>query len=781
MGSNQGPTPVQYITISSPIPNLPEFPFVFTDDLLLKTDEELRKMDRQTLMKYSSSISTSMSLEASTLKANEKVLTTYSLLKRQSQDIIDKLYEEFAINKMLIDSFTEYGDSATYDSISTAYISTMAQYERDIADHERYMTFYNSSLSSYIDISSKLDAENSVFNNAATQYSSLYMIYYGFQTQFDDVSSELDTVTLMLKRVEGTEQASYKALEESTLRWNDISDKLVTLRSKRESIEENIIISRQEESRTYLNYISTLDELNKISSIYEAALANEEYAVAIASTTALTTDYSNALEKFNEAELLYNNSIPQGGGGESGSVRGNSVLWAARSMAHQQLQRAEADKIAAENATAKLLNLTGLANTKAYETMLLGYDNTILAYATTEQKFRNYKLSSLEEVAKYSSIFDKSVLDIIMYTEQISRFSSFYESSIIGASTLLELSKIDLSTIEGDITDYYAVSWSISTLNEQYSTCLSEYDTAVQESTMFQRNYLQAKKDLDDNTEYYNSTNLTVTGLIYDLYGINGSNGLINTYNNNIFIYSSILNKEIINSKIYDTQMKECVNLQDISMYQYRETYCRSTRYMYQKDYESKVFVEVQYAQSLTDSQQANSPPGVTVSPIPANLTTPVITDSYSKLVSIYSFLDLFEDIYMTYDTQILNINRLSTSVGNESSAWSTLDFYTKAQFANRQWAIRTYGSNLMNSISSYITASCDTFTMAQISTSAILDTFAKTQTTIDAKKTVIVSSLSMFYSANDIADQDTVISSFIVLSVQEANTLLEEQGVSNV
>jgi hypothetical protein len=773
-------TPVQYITITGPTPNLPENPFIFIDDLLLKTDDELQKMDMSSLIKYTSSISTSISLEASTLKVNQSAQASYLVLKLESQRIIDELDNEIAMNKALIDSYTEFADLLDYDNVSTAYVSTMAQYEYYIAQQQLYLTLYNSSLSSYIDIASQLEVENAIYNADEKLYMSLYTIYDGYKTQYDATSLELDTVTLQLRRAEDSEQASYIALEESTIRLQNVSQQLVRLRQESVNIDYRIAVCRREEARTFINYTSSLDALNKISSVYLAAVANEDYALAILQTTALTTEYSDAIGKFNEVDLQYTNSVRQAAGdtGVSGAIKGDSVLWAARSMAYSKVQKAEADKVASENATAKLENLAGLANTKAYETMLLGYDDTILAYATNEQKFRNYKLASLDLVNQFSSIYEQSILDINMYTEQISQFSSFYESSIAGASTLLNISEIELSTIEGDTLDYYAVSWSISTLNEQYSTCLYELDEAVQLSTLYQTQYLDAVRVLQETNDYHDSTNKTVLGLTYDLYGTTGSNGLINVYNNSIFTYSSILNKELINAKVYDTQIKEYVTLQDVSMYQYRETYCRTTRQQYQTDYESKVYVEVQYAQSLTDSEQANSPPGVSVTPISANLTTPVIKESYSKLVSMYSFLDLFTDIYTTYDSQIYTINTLSTSVGGESSAFSTLDFYTKAQYANRQWAIRTYGSNIMNNISNHVTTSCDTFTAAQVSTSAILGIYAVKQSTINMKKSVILSSLQKFYSASEIAEQNSKLSSFIIESISEASTLLYSQGI---
>jgi len=759
--------PVNYITISGP---LPETPYDFDDGVLLKTEEELKQMDVSSLMLFSSTISTSIALEISTLLANQKVQGIYSILQQLSQSTIDGLDTEITVNTSLINSYTQYG--AYLDGVSTAYVSTMQQYDLDIATQLAAINMYNSTLSSYTSdyaySVSSIAQENTAFISAAVQYSSIYYTYLGYQAQYGSNTSTLDSVNMSLSTAVKKEQLSYRALQDSTTRWLTISGNLSSLYTARTNIGSTLAQYRIDESRTYLNYASSVTALSTISSMYTAAVANELYAFALSTATQKTTDYADALEQFQAAELLYNNSVPQGApSAPSGSIQGNSALWAARTMAYQQLQNITTDKVAAENATASLLNLAGLANTSAYQTMLLGYDAQILAYATIEQNFSNYTQSSLQEVARFSSIYEQSLLDITMYNELMTSYSSFYISSMIGASTLLGYSEIDASTITGDLLLYNAISWSISSLNSQYSSSMANYNSTLLTSTIFSQQYASTMSNIDMYTALYTSTQDAVNTITAQLYG---AGGLITVYNNTLFTNSSILNREILNTKIYDAQIKGYVNLQDESMYQYRETYCRSQREAYQYTYESNVFVAVQVAQTVTASQQALAAPGTTVTPVAADLTTPAISNSYAQLNSINNLLNNFSDIYITFDTQALNVNNVSTSIGNEGAAWSTVDFYTRAQY---------FSTPMISSIDALVTKSCGALASAQESTVSFLTTYAGTQSLIDTQKVSILSSLTQFFAPADILAQNTEISSFLIQSIADANTILASQGIT--
>ena len=759
-GPSMALTPVNYITISGAIPDTP---FSFDDDVLLKTEEELKTMDISSLMKFTSTLSTSMALEMSTVRANQQVQGVFSVLKQLSQSTIDGLDTEIAVNTSMLVSYTQYGEYL--NSVSTNYISTMSEYDRDIEAQLNLINAYNSTLSSYTTeyaaSVSSLAVEDKVFAAAATQYSTVYYTYLGLQSQYDTGISTLHDLDMSLSTAVLKEQASYQALQQSTMRLASTSGSLSSLYTNRILIGSTLTQYRINESKAYLNYQSSVSGYSTISTMYTAAIANEVYALSVSTATQKTSDYSSALEQFQKAELVYTKSI------SPGSSQGNSALLAAKNMAQQRLQTVEKDKIAAENATASLQNLAGLANTKAYEAMLLGYDTTILAYATVEETMKSYQVSSIQAIANLSSIYEQSILDISSYTQQISKYSSLYESSLIGASTLFGYSMSDLSSISADMLIYNAVSYSISSLNDQYSTTMNSYISSITMSTLLSLQYMSSMSNITLFNTLYTSSQNAVNLITTELYG---PGGLLGIYSNTLFTNSSILNKENIIGKIYDTQMKGYINLQDQSMYQYRESYCRAKLETYQSMYESNVFAAVQYAQARTNEQQSNAPFGTTVPPIAADLTVPIIANSYAQLNSITGFINIFNDMYAACDTQTANIKNLSTSVSIEGSAWSTLDFYSKAQF---------FSTPMISSIGALTTKNSKVFASAQNSTITLLNIFASTQAIIDTKKVNILSGLATYFTPAEINEQNTTISSFLIESINSANGTLQSQGIT--
>jgi hypothetical protein len=763
--ANSDIIPVDYIMIGDYIP---EFPYSFDDGVLLKTEEDLKAMDVQSLMRYVSTISTSVAYETSTLIANKKVQATYSLLKQLSQSTINGLDTEITVKNSLISGYLEM--SYYLYSLSTSYVSTIQEFDSDIASKLEEIRLYNSSLLSYSSeydkTLSSIAREETDFIIAATQYSSMYYIYEGFQKQYDLNVTSLDRVNTRLTEAVRKKDISYKALQESTARWVTASETLSSFYKKRKEIDLVLTRQRTDESILYMQYVSSSAAVSTITPVYTAAVANETYALALSTATKKVADYSAAQEIFQSAELLYNNSIPQSGGGPSGTVLGNSALWAARTMAYQRLQTIEQEKIAAQNAADNLQNLAGLANTSAYEALLRSYDDTILGYEILQYRFRNYKISSLEAVKTFSSMFEESVIDIKKFSEQISMFNYLYDSSITAASSLSKRAELELSSIIGDNFTYIAISDSISSLNDQYTEVLGRYNTNVANSTLYALQYYSSMSNVSMYTRYYDSTQRAIETISSELYG---AGGLLTIYNNTVFTNSSILNKEIINIKDYETQMKFYTNLEDMSMYQYRETYCRAQRKEYQITYESNVFMAVNYAQDLTDMAQANAAPGTTITPIAADLTTPVISKSYANLDSMNTFLASFGDLYNTYDSQYLNITNLSTSVGHEGSAWSTVDFYTTAKYFN---------TPLISNIQYLVNNSYEIFASAQLSTSRVLNRFDATQSIIDTKKLTVLSSLTKFFTQGEISSQTFLISTFLIQSVADATAILQGQNI---
>jgi hypothetical protein len=246
------------------------------------------------------------------------------------------------------------------------------------------------------------------------------------------------------------------------------------------------------------------------------------------------------------------------------------------------------------------------------------YDTNIQAHLTTELRYKSYKASSLDAVMQFSSIYEQSLRDISIYTDEMHMYSTLYESSMIGASTLLGFSDIDRSTIQGGYKLYKALSWSISTLNRQYDEYSDEYISSVQASTVFSAQYYSSSS----NIPYYDDIYRTASGNAYSLYlQLYGPGGLMILYNATKFTNSSLLNDDILAQKIYDAQIMDLVNSQDLSMYQYRETFCRTTQIEYQTAYDRNVLAAVRQAQEqaqflstpLTTKQATNASPDVSV------------------------------------------------------------------------------------------------------------------------------------------------------------------------
>jgi hypothetical protein len=630
---------------------------------------------------------------------------------------------------------------------------------------------YNSSLLSYSSeydkTLSSIAREESDFIIAATQYSSMYYIYEGFQKQYNSNVTVLDGVNTRLRQAVRQKEKSYEALQESTARWVTASELLSSFYKQRKEIDSVLTRQRTDESILYMQYVSSSAAVSTITSVYTAAVANETYALALSTATQKVTEYSAALEMFQSADLLYNNSIPQNGGGPSGTVLGNSALWAARTMAYQRLQTIEQEKIAAQNAAGNLQNLAGLANTTAYEALLLSYDTTILGYETLEQAFRKYKISSLQAVDTFSSMFEQSVIDINKFSQEISMFNYLYDSSITAASSLSKRAALELSSIIGDNFTYIAISDSISSLNDQYTEVFGRYNSNIAHSTTYALQYYSSMSNVSMYTTYYDSTQRAIQAMTSELYG---AGGLLTIYNNTVFTNSSILNKEILNTKDYETQIKFYTNLEDMSIYQYRETYCRAQRKEYQITYESNVFLAVDYAQRLTEEQRLRAAQGTIDTPIAADLTGPLISKSYANLDSMNTFLASFAHLYNTYDTQYSNITKLSTSIGHEGSAWSTVDFYTAAKY---------FSTPVIRNIEYLVNNSCEIFASAQLSTSRVLNRFDATQTIINTKKLTVLSTLEKFFTQEEISSQTVLISTFLIQSVADATAILESQGIT--
>jgi len=782
---------VEYISTSGTIPILPRTPFIFNDNVPLKSEKELTQMEFSSLVLYSSTLSTSIAYQTSTLLQNSRIQGLYSYLKRRSQSTINGLNSEINVNTAKIAIYNGIANQQNndtpvweYDGLewiedevqkgggkqsghkqsghkqsgggatATVYVSTLDQFDYIIGGQLDYIATLDSTMllykTQYASSMSSLNIENSTFNSTATAYSTAVWIYEGYQNLYTKKQTNQQKIIRDLSDARTAEQKSAIALDQKNSTLTSLSDNLSTLYDRRLILGKNITQYRIKESDSYIKYVSSLHGLSTTSSVYYAAIINEKYAIALSDLTANITDYSDALNLYNAAQLAWEASITSGPSSPSGpSGAGNSALRAARDMAEQRRVQKLAAKVDAEASSSKLLNLATLANTAAYEAMLVGYDSRIDAYMRSQQKFKQYSQFSLQEVARFSSIYEKARTDISKYTGDIKLYSTLYESSIISVSTLLGLSDRDNSTIRGESNAYDAVSLTIEQLTRRRKTLSDQYDQYINNSSFYTAQYYSSLSNVSLYKSMYASTNDLVNKLRMDLYGAGGS---ITQYYTMLFMNSTMLNDDKIAKKVYDSDIMDLVNQQDGAMYQYRETFCHYKRAAYQQQYETNIYAAVEFAQS-------------NALPI-ANLETDEIRKSRDALSNINLFLKSFSNLYGVYDTQYSNITQISTSVGYESNAWSTVNSYTwKSYF------------NIAAVDPASITTSCKYLTLQQNTTTGLLETFASQQSNIDTKKLAILSGLQPFFTPEEIDIQTKTISSFITDSAGSILTTIQQTG----
>jgi hypothetical protein len=255
-------------------------------------------------------------------------------------------------------------------------------------------------------------------------------------------------------------------------------------------------------------------------------------------------------------------------------------------MAQDVLKTAKQRVSVAESTTSTLQTLAGIKNTDVYNSMLNALEETIINNLYLANKFKNYKTSSLDAVKYWSSIYESSAEDISTYTGKSKMYSSFYESSMIGASTLLALAAKDRSRIAEQQMNADAIQNTLDRLKLDYDAYMSSYNSYIKTSSFYSDQVANDAFRLSTVSSLYVSTQ---KGL--DLMAKEYSELILNKikYNASLYSQSSILNRSLINLATYDAQIKNNVNIIEVTSYQYRETYGLVKRINLQSNYESLV------------------------------------------------------------------------------------------------------------------------------------------------------------------------------------------------
>lgn len=353
-------------------------------------------------------------------------------------------------------------------------------------------------------------------------------------------------------------------------------------------------------------------------------------------------------------------------------------------------------------------------------------------------------------------MYESANFDISTYTGRVKMYSTFYTSSMLGGSTLLLAAAVDYSTIAGKNAYGNILSNAVRIAEQDYSGYMSSYNSYMSLSTFYTQAVARDRERIRVTTDYYNSTNSAIV-----LMGKQYQSLMLSqiTYDTSLFAQSSILNTALITLATYDTQIKNNVNVLENTAYQYRETYTRVKRIGVQNKYEDLVTQAVQNASTATQKSGKQEA---------ADLTTLGIPATYSNLTSINTFLESFSNMYTTYNTQTSNIVALSTSIGYQSNAWSSLRVYS----SNAYYKVGNYSSLSLLVKTGNIEFSAKTDAM-----NTQLLNYSKTQDNINAMKQAFSTSYSTLFAPSEITLQETTISSFMIDGYNTAMATLAASG----
>ena len=435
----------------------------------------------------------------------------------------------------------------------------------------------------------------------------------------------------------------------------------------------------------------------------------------------------------------------------------DTVLAAAATMAQQRLTTLTTSKTSLTAEVTALQALVTDATAISLDTAISAAEAAIQLETINVSTFQGYADAASAEIVYYSTMFEQANVEIVSSLAAVELYSSLYNSSIAGSNALMLLVTQDTSSISGQQAEVDAISIAVNSLNIQYDQYVSSFNGWISYSSLMNKEIEKADADLILFSTLYESTSVVVKSLSNDLDQIQSS---IVGNDSDIYTLSTILESEIVNMIAHQADVAASFNQEEYSAYQFRETYVRLRRADAQKYYDACIVQQVQNTSTQNATLKAQAGPSA-FTPLPINLNTPAINLAYTNLTTITSFLDTFSNIYTNYNIQTTNLEGVSTSIGNQRTAYSTVTFFTKMTRLNPT------NPNIGQSFSNAQTA----FIANQTTTNNLMNNVALTQVQINAAKNRFLTTYHAVFLSSDIMANESTISSFLIAGFNGAAT----------
>ena len=711
------------------------------------TDAQLLEMSPEQLSAYALTVSTAIGLQYSTIASDLVVQAQYEYMILTSQSTITGLDYEITANDNAIiaaDIRTAQIDAenAAIDSTIASYQTQITSFDKVISDSDRAITALTAE-SAQIDADiAKTDAE---FISSATGYSSMYLTYMAKEILYQNCLSDISTTSSLYDVAAAEEKFFLRNLEESTANVVARTAELSSLYLQGDQIQSSLSQYVIDETLANAALASTNIGIAAISSVYATALINQQYFQQTSTLRGIDDSLTAAQTAVTSARAL------------AAAKPTDTVLAAAATMAQQRLTTLTTSKTSLTAEVTALQALVTDATAISLDTAISAAEAAIQLETINVSTFQGYADAASAEIVYYSTMFEQANVEIVSSLAAVELYSSLYNSSIAGSNALMLLVTQDTSSISGQQAEVDAISIAVNSLNIQYDQYVSSFNGWISYSSLMNKEIEKADADLILFSTLYESTSVVVKSLSNDLDQIQSS---IVGNDSDIYTLSTILESEIVNMIAHQADVAASFNQEEYSAYQFRETYVRLRRADAQKYYDACIVQQVQNTSTQNATLKAQAGPSA-FTPLPINLNTPAINLAYTNLTTITSFLDTFSNIYTNYNIQTTNLEGVSTSIGNQRTAYSTVTFFTKMTRLNPT------NTNIGQSFSNAQTA----FIANQTTTNNLMNNVALTQVQINAAKNRFLTTYHAVFLSSDIMANESTISSFLIAGFNGAAT----------
>lgn len=722
-------------------------PYTFPDTFVMKSNDILNKMSLDEIRVYRDALEQNISSYTSTINASQAVKTIYNIQQQSIRSIIQDIGENTIVNT--IQQGRVRNLKSDLQNMSTNYVSTLSSYKNQIQYFSTVSSIENSSILGYTMRSNALktaiDTDNRNYSSTLMGYSTISSTYAIYNRRYKEEYVNMMSTSTAYDKSVVNERIKYSAMINANEIWASTSKYLSTLYQTSTAINSTLVQRRLDEYSSIKIRESTTTAIEYYSSLYVAAVAKRNYNIALSTQISTVNNYMNALSTYNSIKYIYLTS---------GGV--NSIITAAFGLASRQLSTAILQESMAGSTVSTFQIASTREETRMYDTLLRQYTANVEAQQTRVYTYRSKKMSALEEVRKFSTIYDTQSAIMISSIESLAYYSSLYVSSLAGKSTLQSYYSTNNMGVIRKMSTSDGYSKRISSLNIDYSRYNSTFLGWKNISAAIYSDVLRYMSNISSYSTLYNSS---IRGLSSVQSSILSLGGNVNSFRDTIFIESSLLLLDYIQLDQYQNDIRLNTNTQDLTAYKYKETCTRTKLLSYKQQYQDLVLSSIQMSSSFTASTiqgllNRGDTSYVADTTYPVDLNTPIINATYKQIGTINAFLDVFAQIYDKYDKKNTDIGILANSIENTLTAYNNFQPASLNAYANPRDSALLQAKNTQ--LGFLIQAQNDVIIKKRI----IAQDDIMIQSTVS---TLYLSTYKNIFSPDEISQQDSTISSFIM------------------